>query len=668
VPNGTSTLTVRAWDSAGLSATSAPVTVLVDNDVTAPNVSVTSPAEGAPVEGTITLQASATDARSAISKVEFYVDGVLLSTSTSAPYTAGWNTRTVANGSHTLSAKAYDGPGNVGTSSPVTVLVDNDITAPAVALVQPTEGSVVQGAVTLEASATDDRGVSKVDFFSGTTLLGSGTTAPFSITWDTGALLNGGYTVSAKAYDAAGNAGTSSAVTVSVSNPGNASYDPALKAPRCSTVSSKCDSLTLVNGRGNAGPELNAPNTINNSCGDGVLGTYPTIHAIDRIRVVRADGTALAAGKKVRIEVDVRTPSSGRTMHLYSAANATSPQWTHVATIDPIGPGAQTFTAEYLLPSGSLQAVRASFGGNTSPTPCRSIYSSDDQDDLVFAVGQEADGIAPTVALTSPAEGSTVAGTVTISASADDNFGVTKVEFYAGSTLAGTDTSAPYSVNWYAQPKPDGTYTLLAKAYDAAGNSSTSQVAVTLDNDTDAPSVTLTSPQSGETVSGVVVLTASASDDRGVSRVDFYRGTSRIGSDFSAPYSYNWNVTTLAQGPYTLSAKAIDAAGNVGTSQAVTVTVGPDTTAPTVSITSPYNGYTARGTVTIYALASDTYGVTKVEFWVDDTLITTDTAASYSASWNSLSVPDGSHVLKAKAYDAAGNVGTSAQVTVTVDN
>jgi hypothetical protein len=163
-------------------------------------------------------------------------------------------------------------------------------------------------------------------------------------------------------------------------------------------------------------------------------------------------------------------------------------------------------------------------------------------------------------------------------------------------------------------------------------------------------------------------LTASAQDNFVVAQVEFFAGEILIGTGTTAPFSVPWDTGALLNGGYTVSAKAIDAAGNVGTSQTVTVTVGPDTTAPTVSITSPYDGYTARGTVTLYALASDTYGVTKVEFWVDDTLLTTDTTASYSASWNSLSVPDGSHVLKAKAYDAAGNVGTSAQVTVTVDN
>ncbi|MEA2165718.1 MAG: hypothetical protein QOK37_3845 [Thermoanaerobaculia bacterium] len=95
---------------------------------------------------------------------------------------------------------------------------------------------------------------------------------------------------------------------------------------------------------------------------------------------------------------------------------------------------------------------------------------------------------------------------------------------------------------------------------------------------------------------------------------------------------------------------------------------GGDTTAPTVSITAPANGATVSGTVSITASASDNVGVTKVEFYVDGALKSTDTTSPYSYSWDSTSVANGSHSLIAKAYDAALNVGTSTAVSVTVNN
>ncbi|HVT60788.1 MAG TPA: Ig-like domain-containing protein [Thermoanaerobaculia bacterium] len=101
----------------------------------------------------------------------------------------------------------------------------------------------------------------------------------------------------------------------------------------------------------------------------------------------------------------------------------------------------------------------------------------------------------------------------------------------------------------------------------------------------------------------------------------------------------------------------------------VVVTSGPpDTTPPTTSITSPANGATVSGTVNVTASASDNVGVVKVEFYIDSTLSSTTTTSPYSFSWNTTAVANGSHTIFSKAYDAANNVGTSATVTVTVNN
>src|SRR5205085_911470 len=97
-------------------------------------------------------------------------------------------------------------------------------------------------------------------------------------------------------------------------------------------------------------------------------------------------------------------------------------------------------------------------------------------------------------------------------------------------------------------------------------------------------------------------------------------------------------------------------------------TGGGDTTAPTVSITAPAGGATVSGTVSVTASASDNVGVSKVEFYLDGALRTTATTSPYSWSWDTTQFANSSHTLVAKAYDAAGNVGTSSNVTVTVNN
>lgn len=95
--------------------------------------------------------------------------------------------------------------------------------------------------------------------------------------------------------------------------------------------------------------------------------------------------------------------------------------------------------------------------------------------------GGGGDTIAPTVSITNPADGTNVArkATITITASASDNVGVTRVEFLVSGLLQCTDTTAPYSCNWRVPNTPNKTFQLQARAFDLAGNSATASVQVT---------------------------------------------------------------------------------------------------------------------------------------------------------------------------------------------
>ena len=115
---------VEYWKGNESSATYTINTGLSINDTTPPNVSLTNPTEGSTVSDNVNVTASATDNVGVI-KIEFYVGGVLFGSDTTSPYSFSWDTTTVSNGSHTLSAKAFDAAGNVGTSATVTVTVDN---------------------------------------------------------------------------------------------------------------------------------------------------------------------------------------------------------------------------------------------------------------------------------------------------------------------------------------------------------------------------------------------------------------------------------------------------------------------------------------------------------------------------------------------------------------
>lgn len=194
-------------------------------------------------------------------------------------------------------------------------------------------------------------------------------------------------------------------------------------------------------------------------------------------------------------------------------------------------------------------------------------------------------------------------------------------------------------------------------------------------SDTIPPSVSISSPTSGQTVSGNVAISASAFDNVGVSGVQFKLDGADIGAeDTTSPYSISWDTTTVSDGSYTFTATARDAAGNQTTSTPVDVTIsngggGSDTIPPSVSITAPTGGQTVSGTIAVSATASDNVGVAGVQFKLDGAdLGTEDTTSPYSITWNTTTVSDGSHTLTTTARDAAGNQTTSNLVNVTISN
>lgn len=167
-----------------------------------------------------------------------------------------------------------------------------------------------------------------------------------------------------------------------------ASYDPVMRIPRCMEVASGCDTVDLVNGRGSVGPERNAPNTLGGSCADDIHGEYTRDESIERVKVYTADGTPLAPGKQVTIEVDVWAWSgyTSDALDLYFLADTRKPAWRYLTTLFPSGPGAQSLKANHLLPSGgSVQAVRAAFRYGGSAGVC-APGTYNDRDDLAFAV------------------------------------------------------------------------------------------------------------------------------------------------------------------------------------------------------------------------------------------------------------------------------------------
>jgi kumamolisin len=186
------------------------------------------------------------------------------------------------------------------------------------------------------------------------------------------------------------NHSTTIALTVnSSSGAQTAVYSSTLKAPECATVGTSCDSgPSLLLGRDHisGGAEPNQPNTINNSCADGTTGVFHSDESNDRIVVTSSSGS-LTHGTTATVTATVWAYSgfTSDALDLYYAANANSPSWVFIKTIVPTKAGAQSLSATFTLPTGSLQAVRAQFRYLGRASSC-TTGSYNDHDDLIFAV------------------------------------------------------------------------------------------------------------------------------------------------------------------------------------------------------------------------------------------------------------------------------------------
>jgi thermitase len=281
------------------------------------------------------------------------------------------------------------------------------------------------------------------------------------------------------------------------------------------------------------------------------------------------------------------------------------------------------------------------------------------------------DAVPPTVAIASPT-GGTVAGNVAFTVNAADNVGVTRVDLRINGTTIASDTATPYQFTWNSTTVANGTVSVTAVAWDAAGNSATSApVSLVVSNaapDTIAPTVTIASPASG-TVSGNVAVNVVATDNVGVKRVDLRINGTIVATSNVAPYNFTWNSATIANGTVTLDAVAYDAANNY-TIRAILVTVSnvsQDTTLPTVAIASPTGGGVA-GSVTVSVNATDNVGIKRVDLRMNGTIVATSTVAPYKFTWDSTTVVNGSVTIDAVATDTSNNQRTSAPVTLTVSN
>jgi fibronectin type 3 domain-containing protein len=496
---------------------------------------------------------------------------------------------------------------------------------PAVNITSPVSGTTLTSSpVTITANATDDVGVTKVEFYDGTTLIATDTTAPYSATWNTSSL-SGSRTLSAKAYDSANHVTTSGSVTVTVSN-----------TPTCSTTP------TNVNDKATMVINVNASST-------------STYHVWSRM--MAADST----NNSYLMQIDAACPivvgdstslgSAGWTWLDYQDGNTSS----H-STVS-LTPGSHTitmFTREAGVKLDRVLLLSAACTPTGNGENC-------------------ADTTAPTsVQVTAPTASQSVSGSFTLAATAADNSGgsgIAKVEFLIDGNVIGLDTTSPYQLAWNSTSVPDGSHNVTARATDVAGNPTTSgSISFTVKNvDSTAPTAPANLQLIGNAYNKVDISWSASTDDVGVTRYEIYRnglsvGTVTSGTSFS-------DTTVSSSTSYSYTVKAWDAANNSSTASnilSVTTPAGPDAAAPS----APTNLTTTKKLYNevdlSWTASTDNVGVTSYNVLRNGAVIGSSTTTTYI---DSTVLPNTTYTYAIVARDAAGNPSTaSSSISVTTPN
>ncbi len=672
----------------------------------APTVSITSPAANAlfntPANVSITVNAA--DVNGTVTKVDYYDSSNYLGSSTVAPFNFTWNN--APEGIHFLKAKATDNDGTTTTSALVKVYVAAaGNTAPVVSITSPTASSVYTkpANVNIAVNATDDGVIEKVEFYNGTTLLGTDNTAPYTFAW-TGVDM-GTYTITAKAYDNGQNSTVSAPVTFTVNDNvitadkyGIYSEDPTIVEKLTYGVDANLyvwNSLTNITGaapfEGSQVLAFHAPAA--NWFGFGVANDIRNLtHFADGSLKLHMK-TTYAGSFKFSI---ITTAGEGAVVFAAGEEKlglVRDGQW-HEITI-PLS----LFGAIDL----SVVSQAFTFAGD-APAAATDFYF-----DNVYYTIQAPPNSLPTISITNPLNNAKIyqPNAVAFTVNAQDSDGsITKVKYFEGANLIGTSTTAPFGFNWSA---PIGSFVITAKAFDNRGDSVISApVNIEVkDASTRGPNLCLLKPAFATTGNAALAVdgnigtrweSASADPQSIVVNMGANYNVDQVKITWEGAYgkdyeiqistdSLNWTTLKNVTGNSTLindwtgltgNGKYLRILGTVrGTVYGYSIweleAWGDNVianTPPTVSVTAPADNssYIAPATIPLAANASDADGsILKVEFYNGATLIGTDFTAPYTFDWTNVS--QGSYTVTAIAYDNLGvsTISSAIHITVTPD-
>jgi hypothetical protein len=181
-------------------------------------------------------------------------------------------------------------------------------------------------------------------------------------------------------------------------------------------------------------------------------------------------------------------------------------------------------------------------------------------------------GTPPSVAITSPANGTKVSGNILVDTQVSSSSSISSVRLSVdGVDAASASSGGAVEFSWNSESVANGTHTLTVSATDSANKTGQSSIAVIVSNS--APAISVTTPANGSVVSGTVLVTTNVTSNLSISGVQFAIDGANLGASVtSAPFQISWDTTSAADGSHVISAIATDSAGNKSSSS-ITVTV-----------------------------------------------------------------------------------------------
>ena len=510
-------ITFKAVDLVGNSYIAAPVIVKLDNqDDEAPIGYIKNPITGQTVNGLVSIEVEATDNK-AIQYVSIFINNEIKITHLSEPYNYSWNTELEPDDLvYSIYAVIVDVDNNRTTIPPISVTVNNqlpiDVTPPTGALTSPPAGSTVFGNASIQVTAADDQLVDYIEFYIDGNLDGI--------------------------YDCSGPSCS-------------ASYD------WNTTTESEGEhviQVILVDGWNNNTVLTPISVLVDNIDQDEI---HPTAVITEPASGQTINGNVLIETLvNDNLEIDkVEFYINGEFVY----TDSTAPDYNYLWNTDSL-PDDENYV---------ISIIAFDDVGNEGPSTAITVYLDN------------YDNIDPSGLIMYPYAGQIISGQQTISILAEDNIGIDSVDFFINNVLVFSDFLEPYEYDWNTELEfEDANHIIGSIVTDISGNQfeipSISVFVNNIPNDNVPPTISISNPVSGQTVSGMVNFTVNVNDNVGIAHVEFFIDGYSFGVVTEEPFSYLWDTTSNigAHGnEHALSAIVIDTAGNTSFSQPILVIV-----------------------------------------------------------------------------------------------